>query len=256
MFDFEFTYSYRWLRFAFQVGWGPELANPTMQLNMRNLESTVILLGSRAIMDFESAPAGLRRPVGDKEVGNLQKVCRMFEIALDKLSAKISDESLAKHKGTLTAAFNMKAMDCSLQTMVDGQAPFTFNDLPDFAAVLQHEALEVEHRQSGLDKDLAQKILQASFSQLQKQLQDDEKHIIEFLEHKRAMITEWQWTVMAFKRKRYANGLEAVRCSLMSHTIRVSCCEDIAQFAGEIAAFKTAFEAEAGTAAGKSCIPQ
>lgn len=92
-------------------GFQPELIGDDWAVAMKNTISSLNLVAERLIMDFKALPAGLRKPAGAPEVQRMTRICRAWELVLQKFGSLVPQKLVEDELPGLNALFNKRIFD-------------------------------------------------------------------------------------------------------------------------------------------------
>lgn len=100
-------------------GFQPELLGDDWAVAMKNTTSSLNLVAERLVMDFKATPPGLRKPAGAPEVQRMTRICRAWELVLQKFGSQVPQKLVEDELPALHALFKKRVFDDWLYSLTE-----------------------------------------------------------------------------------------------------------------------------------------
>ena len=163
-------------------GEGPTLMSDDWTARMKNKDTTVELLCRRVVNDFENTPASMRKPAGPEQVARVQRVCRVYELAMECFAAKVPADIVAKETPAISAAFLMGSMDAHLyETTECCPMEIDIDKIPEMKQCIMKLEFIIESEAVRQKTELRKALQTATFQSMSGELSDDKKKVEHYL---------------------------------------------------------------------------
>lgn len=197
---------------AICVGFSPDVPSSVWKPMMINTEAMVDQMVHRLIDGWVDLPPGLRRSVTPENVAAMQKIVAAFHIAMTVFQTLVPADVFDQEHPQLMASFMTGSMDTKLAAAAESNPwPWDLNDIPEFKAIIVRLRTDLESKQLQRNKELREQVHQATFTQLQEELNEDCMKLTAYYDRLSQVRKHWGDTVTTYTRNRYNRGLEQVR---------------------------------------------
>jgi hypothetical protein len=180
------------------------------EYDMINCDSTVMLIMKRACGYWEDAPQGLKKTANPDALSSLQKICRTFEIYLNEFMTLLPGKSVATEAQSCRDVFMTGATDARFAALADEKpTPIDVTVIPEMKAALLRHHKEAENHEVAKRAELKQKVNEATFQQLQVDLDIDLPNLRAYFMQLNDVRASWTNRVTSYKRTRRSKGLAA-----------------------------------------------
>lgn len=126
-------------------GFQPELIGDDWSLSMKNTSSSVILAGERLVMDFKDLPPGMRKSAGAPEAQRMTRICRAWELVLQKFGSMVPQKLVEEELPGLTSLFRKRIFDDWLYTLTE-ECPATIdlNGVAEMSKIIAKHQTSIE----------------------------------------------------------------------------------------------------------------
>jgi hypothetical protein len=202
---------------SIRIGFSPTMEDEWWQDRMTSEVSTVELLHTRVISDWVSTPAGLRKTSGLSHANDYQKICRVYELHMDKLKEIIPPDGFAEESRSFKSSFLLGCYDEIFKLTADNQPrPLDIKKIPEFAAAIQRQEAKLEKHELDRRSDLKTQIEHATYNSLCNDLNDDFATLTKYNDDLMAAHAEWGPAVASYKRARRNKGVQKVQAMMQS----------------------------------------
>ena len=178
------------------------------EYDMINNDSTVMLIMKRACGYWEDAPQGLKKTATPEYLSSLQKICRTFEIYLDEFITLLPGKSVATEAQVCRDIFMTGATDDRFTALADEKpTPIDVTVIPEMKAALLRHHKEAENHEVAKRAELKQKVNEATFQQLEVDLEIDLPNLRAYFKQLNDVRASWTNRVTSYKRARRSKGL-------------------------------------------------
>jgi hypothetical protein len=197
---------------AICVGYSPDTCSSCWKSMMVNTPAMVDMLVHRLIDDWVALPVGLRRSATPDGVVALQKIVATFNIAVQVFQTVVPEDVFNLELPKLKVTFETGSMDLQLAAAADATPwPWDLTDLLEFKSIIARLQTDLDTKQLQRNKELREQVQQATFTQLQEELNEDSVKLARYYDRLAQVRLHWGDTVTAYTRNRYTRGLENVR---------------------------------------------
>ncbi|CAK9104678.1 Uncharacterized protein SCF082_LOCUS48825, partial [Durusdinium trenchii] len=223
---------------AMRVNFAPDLIASDWSANMKNTQSSLLLVAERIVGDFKALPPGLRKSAGAPEVQRLTRIARAWEICLNKFSGLVPHKTMVEELPILKDMFAKRVFDDWLHNLTEEcPAEINLGSVPEFHKVLCKHQSSIEKEAVERAKSLQLQVQTATFQKMEDDLERDTKALKEWSAQELQRKQSWNSIVLTHKRRRYVKGLAAVR-DFASTSLRVKTVE-VPALEMEIASFRS-----------------
>ena len=174
---------------------------------MPNSEETLTMLVDRLESDYEMAPHQLRRPATLPELAALQQRCFCFHHALGKLQGMVPDCVFEPEQGLLRQKFQMRYLDMELdEVRSDPPGLMDVEKINSFKSILAQSRGSAQAEMRAKHKEITDRVAQATFHQLQMELQSDAADAAAYLAQRSAHARGAESADLAYTQLRYNKG--------------------------------------------------
>jgi hypothetical protein len=159
---------------------------------------------------WEDAPQGLKKTANPDALSSLQKICRTFEIYLNEFMTLLPGKSVATEAQSCRDVFMTGATDARFAALADEKpTPIDVTVIPEMKAALLRHHKEAENHEVAKRAELKQKVNEATFQQLQADLDIDLPNLRAYFMQLNDVRASWTNRVTSYKRTRRSKGLAA-----------------------------------------------
>ncbi|CAE7199295.1 unnamed protein product [Symbiodinium sp. CCMP2456] len=186
------------------------------QDKLGNAEGTVELILSRVHKDYINTAVGMRASASDDRIQQLQKICRMFQLFLELLETKLSEEAschfvFMAERPNLVESFMSGSFDDELLEQADKlPVPLDCAALPEFRHLTQRAANQLRSEELRKKKELQAQVDKASIQSLTEQVTQDVEALKVYDKSLAEAKELWGDMVQSYKRNRLNKGLTRV----------------------------------------------
>ncbi|CAE7226915.1 unnamed protein product [Symbiodinium microadriaticum] len=176
-----------------------------------NAEGTVELILSRVYKDYINTAVGLRTSASDEKVQQLQKICRMFQLFLEQLATRLSQEVFSAERPNLVECFMSGSFDDELLEQAEKlPVPLDCAALAEFRHLTQRAANQLRNEELRKKKELQTQVDKASIQSLTEQMTQDVEALKTYDKSLAEAKELWGDMVQSYKRNRRNKGLARV----------------------------------------------